>query len=77
VRKGTGTITIGALAILIGFHHILRATVLDVDNEPGRGGREPHRPRRNPLRKRTDRSVSIPVSKAMHVVGRPVLASFE
>lgn len=48
VRTGTGTIMIGALAILIGFQLILQATVLDVENEPGRGGREPHRPRRKP-----------------------------
>lgn len=47
-RTGTGTIMIGALAILIGFQLILQATVLDVENEPGRGGREPHRPKRKP-----------------------------
>jgi glycosyltransferase involved in cell wall biosynthesis len=41
----TGTIIIGALAILIGFQLILQAIVLDIENEPGRGGREPHRPR--------------------------------
>ena len=51
VRTGTGTIMIGALAILIGFQLILQATVLDVENEPGRGGREPHRPRRKPASK--------------------------
>jgi dolichol-phosphate mannosyltransferase len=45
VPTGTGTIFIGALSILIGFQLILQATVLDVENEPGRGGREPHRPK--------------------------------
>jgi glycosyltransferase involved in cell wall biosynthesis len=45
VPTGAGTIIIGALAILIGFQLILQATVLDVENEPGRGGREPHRPK--------------------------------
>ena len=45
VKTGTGSIIIGALAILIGFQLILQATVLDVENEPGRGGREPHRPK--------------------------------
>jgi hypothetical protein len=45
VETGTGTIFIGALAILIGFQLILQANVLDVENEPGRGGREPHRPK--------------------------------
>lgn len=45
VATGTGTIMIGALAILIGFQLVLQATVLDVENEPGRGGREPHRPK--------------------------------
>ncbi len=46
VPTATGTIIIGALTILIGFQLILQATVLDVENEPGRGGREPHRPQR-------------------------------
>lgn len=49
VHTGIGTVMVGALGILIGFQLILQATVLDVENEPGRGGREPHRPRRKSL----------------------------
>jgi glycosyltransferase involved in cell wall biosynthesis len=35
----TGTVVIGLLSIILGFQLLLQAIVLDVQNEPGRGGR--------------------------------------
>jgi len=35
----TGTVMIGALAIILGFQLLLQAVVLDVQNEPGRTSR--------------------------------------
>jgi hypothetical protein len=35
----TGTVMIGTLAIILGFQLLLQAVVLDVESEPGRGGR--------------------------------------